>query len=159
MNDDLRNAALRAGLWQVIQQRAEELKNEAKAELAQALEPGDSIAGKHGDQTVCKVTAAKGRAKLVVTDETKLVGWAALNHPSEIVRSVNPAYLKSLEAKAREIGTGAVIDKQGDVIPGIELVEGEPYVSVRRTPEAAFVVAQLLSGGQLSLDGVKELEA
>jgi hypothetical protein len=52
-----------------------------------------------------------------------------------------------------------VIDNQGEIVPGVELQHGDPYVSVRREKDAPFVVAQLLSGGRIQLDGIKELEA
>jgi len=149
VNDDLRDAAFRAGVWQVIEQRAKELKDAAKAEL-QALEVGDTIAGRYNGQTVAKATMTKGREKIVVTDERALLAWVKKDHPTEVIESVNSAYIKSLE-----IYNGSAIDKQGVVVPGVEVCDGDPYVSVRRAPEAAFVVAQLLSGGLLSLDGVK----
>ncbi len=63
-----------------------------------------------------------------------------------------------LKARAKELGLGAVVSHDGDVVPGVEIVEGEPYVSVRREKDAPFIVAQLLSGGRLSLDGIKEIE-
>jgi hypothetical protein len=152
---DMRDAAARAVVFQVLEQRAKELKDAAKAELA-ALEPGDTLAAKWDGQLLGKATKTAGRTKLVVTDEMKLRYWVAVNHPSELIQSVNPAYLKALESTAREVG--AVIDKDGEVVPGVELVHGDPYVSVRKEKDAPFVVAQLLSGGRIQLDGIKELE-
>ena len=96
-----------------------------------------------------------GRTKLIITDEVKLLEWLRKNHPTEIVISPNPAYLKALESTARSVG--AVIDNQGEIVPGVELVSGEPYVSVRKEKDSPFVVAQLLSTGRIALDGLKEL--
>lgn len=155
MNDAMRDAAARAVAWQIIEQAAKDRKDAAKAELAQ-LEPGDTIAGKWDGQLLGKATKTAGRTKLVVTDEAKLLAWLQYVHPTEIVISPNPAYLKALESTARNVG--AVIDNQGEIVPGVELVHGEPYVSVRKERDAPFVVAQLLSSGRISLDGIKELE-
>lgn len=155
---ELHDAAFRAGLWQVVEQRAKELKDAAKAELS-ALEVGDTVAGRWDEQVIAKATKTKGRAKLVVTDERKLLEWVKATHPTEITEAVNTAFLKTLESRAKDIGLGAVISHDGEVVPGVEMVEGEPYVSVRREKDAPFVVAQLLSRGGLSFDGVKELEA
>jgi hypothetical protein len=152
---DMRDAAARAVVFQVLEQRAKELKDAAKSELA-ALEPGDTLAAKWDGQLLGKATMTSGRTKLVVTDEQKLVEWLQWHHPEEITISPNTAYLKALESTARDVG--AVIDKDGEVVPGVELVHGDPYVSVRKEKDAPFVVAQLLSGGRIQLDGIKELE-
>lgn len=156
MNDALRSAATRAAVWGVIADAAKERQAEAKAELAQ-LQPGDTIAGRIGGRLVGKATVARGRSKLTVTDGRQFLDWVALNHPTELVQSVNPAFVKSLEARGKALG--AVIDAQGEVVPGVEITEGAPYVSVRKEKDAPDVVAQLLSGGLVSLDGLKELPA
>lgn len=156
MNDDLRDAAARAVVFQVIEQAAKARKDDAKAELAQ-LEPGDTVAGKWDGQILGKATKTSGRTKLVVTDEAALLEWLQKNHPTEIVVSPNPAYLKALEATARDVG--AVIDKLGDVVPGVELTHGDPYISVRKEKDAQFLVSQLLSNGRIALEGIKALEA
>lgn len=154
----LRDAAFRAAVWGVIAAAAKDRQDEAKAELSQ-LEPGDAIAGKWDGQTIAKASMSKGRSKLVVTDELAFVNWVAGRHPTEIVSQVNPAFVKSLEARAKDIGLGAVVSSDGEVVPGVEIVEGTPYVSVRREKDAPFIVAQLLSSGRIQLDGIKELGA
>lgn len=151
----MRSAAARAVVFQVLEQAAKKHKDEAKAELAQ-LEAGDTIAGKWGDQLLGKATMTTGRTKLVVTDEKKLVEWLQWHHPEEIVLSANPAWLRQIEERAR--GLGQPVDSGGELVPGVELTQGEPYVSVRKAPDAPFVVAQLLSSGRVALEGLKELE-
>jgi hypothetical protein len=151
--DPLRDAAFRAGVWQVIEQRAKELKDEAKAELV-GLEVGDTVAGRWDGKVIAKATKSKGRTKLAIHDEAAFLEWVKATHPTEVVESVNPAYVKSLEARAKDLGLGAVIDSDGEVVPGVSIIEGEPFVSVRRDKDAPFVVAQLLSSGRLSLEGV-----
>lgn len=153
MNDDLRDAAARAVAWQIIEQAAKARKDEARAELA-ALEPGDTIAGKWDGQLLGKATMTHGKSKVVITDHQQLVEWLQYTHPTEILISANPAYVATLQ----HVG-GVVIDKDGAVVPGVEVVQGDPYVSVRKEKDAPFVVAQLLSGGRVALDGIKELEA
>lgn len=152
---EMRDAAARAVVFQVLEYAAKNHKDAAKAELA-ALEPGDTLSARWDGQLLGKATKTSGRSKLVVTDERKLLQWLEEKHPTEIIRSVNPAYLKSLEDRARRLGTA--IDIEGEVIPGVELQTGEPYVSVRREKDAPFIVAQLLSAGRVSLEGIKELE-
>lgn len=156
MNDRMREAAARAVVYQIVEQAAKARKDEAKAELAE-LEPGDGISARLNGVAIGKATMTAGRQKLTVTDELALVEWVRRNHPTEIVESVNPAYLKVLEASGKALG--AVIDDQGEVVPGVEITVGEAFVSVRKDKDAPFVVAELLSTGRLSLDGIKAIEA
>lgn len=149
MTDSLRDAALRAAVWQTIEARAKELKDEARAELA-AIPVGETVAAKWDGRLLAKASLAKGKTKLVVTDETKLLEWVKDNHPTELVTTVNKAYLSSLEARAKELG----IDAAGDVIPGVEIVTGEPTVTVRKEKDGLAIVADLLGAGRVSLDGL-----
>lgn len=152
---DLHDAAFRAGLWQTIEQRAKELKDRARAELS-ALPVGDAVTGRYGDRLIAKAAMTRGRTKLAVTDEHELLDWVRRNYPTEIIESVNPAFLTQIERAAKTVG--APIDAAGEVIPGLELQQGDPYVSVRRAPDALATVAFMLSEGLISLDGVKEIQ-
>jgi hypothetical protein len=143
-------------VFQIVEQAAKARKDEAKAELA-GLEPGDGVSARLNGVVIGKATMAAGRQKLTVTDERAFVEWVRRNHPTEIVESVNPAYMKVLEAAAKNLG--AVVDDQGEVVPGVEITCGEAFVSVRKDKDAPFVVAELLSTGRLSLDGIKAIEA
>ena len=149
---DMRDAAARAVVFQIIEQRAKELKDAAKAELGE-LEPGDTLAAKWDGQLLGTATKTSGRTKLVVTDEKKLVEWLQWHHPEEITLSPNAAWLRQIEERARSLGQP--VDGAGELVPGVELTQGEPYVSVRKDKEAPFVVAQLLSQGRIGLEGVK----
>lgn len=152
---EMHDAALRAGIWQVVEQRARELKDAAKAELL-ALEVGDTVAGKHNGQTVAKATMTSGRRTLTVVDEAAFLDWVRDYHPTEIVETVRPAYFEHIKACSRD--KPCAIDASGEVVPGVEWVQGSPSVSVRREKDAPFLVAQLLSQGRLSLDGIQALE-
>jgi hypothetical protein len=154
---ELHDAAFRAGVWQVIEQRAKELKDQAKAELS-ALEVGDTVAGKYQGQAVAKATKTRGRRRLRVINEVGFVEWVLRRWPDETIqtRTVRESFRKKLEDKA--IDLGGLIDDDGAVCPHVEVVEGEPYISVRKEKDAPFLVAQLLSSGRVSLDGVKEIE-
>lgn len=152
----LRDAATRAAVWQTIEARAKELKDEARSELS-GIEVGETVAAKWNGQLLAKASMPKGRAKLVVTDEAALLSWVQDHHPTEIVVTVNPAFLKAVETLAKE--RGAPVDSQGELIPGLELAISEPSVSVRKEPDALGIVAEMLRAGQLQFDGIKSLEA
>lgn len=149
---DVHDAALRAAIWAVIETRAKELKDSARAELS-TLPVGDSVAGRWGDKIVGKATMSKGREKIVVNDPAALLEWVRKAHPTEVVESVNLAFMNTFRAVS-----GMVVDQQGELVPGVEVVQGEPYVSVRKTPDALAVVGELLASGRLGLDGIKQIE-
>lgn len=149
---ELHDAALAAGVWAHIEKRAGELKNQAR-EALRALPFGDSVAGKTGDRVVCKASWTKGRQKVVVRDEAQFLNWVMQHHPSEVIEQVNPAYVRSLKAV-----DGTVIDANGEPVCGVEVVTGEPYVSIRNDDEAPFLIASMLRSGQVSLEGVREVE-
>lgn len=153
---ELRDAVLRAAVFATIAERANQLKDEARAALS-GIPLGDTLSARHGDRLLAKASLSKGKSKLVVTDAQRLLEWVKANHPSEVVESVNQAYLTSLTAKAKEVG--AVIDSQGDIVPGVELVEGLPTVSVRREKDAMEIVGEMLAGGLISLDSPKAIES
>jgi hypothetical protein len=157
VSEQLRDAAFRAFVWQTIAAKASELKDQARAELA-AIPAGEVIAARWGDRLLAKASMGKPRTKLVVTDETVFAKWVAERHPSEVVTQVNPAFIKAIEARAKELGLGAVIDTHGEVIPGVEIQTGEPVVSVRKEKDvdSLSVIAEIMAAGQLSLE-VREL--
>lgn len=158
--DEQRDAAFRAAVWSAIETRAKEQKDIARGELTD-IPIGDTISARWGDRILAKASMNNGRAKLVVTDPQKLLAWVKRNHPTEVVETVNPAYLKAVEAKAKELGVGAVIDSQGDVIPGVEIQTGDPIVSVRREKNTDDILAELFELGRVSMDGIdtKAIEA
>ena len=155
MNDLMREAAARAVVFQIIEQAAKARKDEAKTELSD-LEPGDGISARINGKAIGKATMAAGRQRLTITDVRALTEWVRDHHPTEIIESVNPAYMKVLEATAKNLGV--VIDNQGEVIPGVEITYGESYVSVRKDKDATGLVAELLTSGRVSLEGIKAIE-
>lgn len=150
---ELHDAALRAGVWSVVAARAKELADAAKTELA-ALEVGDTVAGKWDGKVIAKATMTKGRERIAVTDEHAFLAWVKRNHPTEVLESVNPAYVRTLKAVNR-----VVIDAVGEVPAGVSVEEGSPYVTVRKDKDAPFIVAQLLSSGALSLEDHRDWQA
>ncbi|MGE2733804.1 hypothetical protein [Mycolicibacterium vaccae] len=151
--DQLRDAAFRAAVWSTIEAKAKEQKDAARAELS-SIPVGETIAARWGDRILAKAGMSAGRSKLVVTDLQKLLAWVKANHPTEVVETVNSAWLKTVEAKAKELGIGAVIDSQGEVIPGVEILSGAPTVSVRREKNTDDIIGELFSAGRVSLEGI-----
>ena len=149
---ELHELVLQAGAFQYLAKRANELLTETKERL-KALPNGDTVAGRVGDQIVAKASWTKGRQSAVVDDERALLEWVKARHPDEIIESVNPAFVKTFGI------LGGHVHWQGEPVPGMAVKQGAPYLTVKGNDETPFLVAQLLRGGQVSLDGVKELGA
>ena len=141
----------------MIAARAKELADAAKSELS-ALEVGDTVAGKWDGRVIAKATMTKGRRKFVVTDRAAFTAYVKEHYPTEIVESVNPAFERGMGSVVKEVD-GLVVDFNGLPIPGVAMEESSPYVSVRKDKDAPFLVAQLLSSGQLSLEGPRDWQA
>lgn len=153
MSDVLRDAALRAAVWQTIEAKAKEQKDFARQELT-GIPVGETVAASWNGELLAKASMAKGKTRMVVTSEAALLAWVQEHHPTELVVTVNKAFLSSLEARAKELGLGAVIDSQGEVIPGLEVQTGNPVVSVRKEKGGESLVAEMLAAGRITLDGV-----
>lgn len=155
MNEvDLHAVALRAGVFQIVEREAKAAKDAARRELMAALPFGDAVAGRYGDDLVCKASWSKGSQRVVVTNERAFLAWVKEHHPTEVVESVNPAYLTSL----KQVGD-VVVDRDGVVADGVEVVTGSPTLSVRSEKSALELVARMVAEGLVSLDGLKELTA
>lgn len=148
--DPIHAAALAAGVWAVIKARAGEMEAQAK-DVLKTLPVGDTVSGRWEGQILAKATMVKGRTTMVVTDPIALLEWVKKNHPTETVESVNPAFMSLIEKRAKELGQP--VDWDGALIPGLEMRQGDPYVSVKKQPDATEMVAQLFKSGQLSLEG------
>ncbi len=151
---DMHSVALRAGVFHVVEREAKAAKESAKAELAGLLLAGDTVAGRVGDEILCKASWSKGSARVVVTDEKAFTAWVKEKHPTEIVETVNPAYIKAL----KQID-GALVDAAGEIAPGIEVQVGDPSLSVRAEKGALEIVDKLIAEGRFSLGGLTELSA
>lgn len=149
---DLHALALKAGVFQVVEREAKAVKDAARAELMEALPFGDAVAGRCGDELLCKAAWSKASQKIVVADERALVAWVKEHHPTEIVESVNTAYVKSL----KQVG-GVVIDADGLPVDGMEVQTGSPYLSVRSEKGALELVARMVADGLVTLDGLREI--
>lgn len=151
---DLHAIALRAGVFGVVEREAKAAKDAARNELMAALPFGDTVAGRVGDDIVCKAGWSKGSTKIVVTDDQAFLEWVKECHPTEVVESVNSAYLASLK-----VVDGVVIDADGLPVEGVSVQTSKPSLSVRSEKNALEIVARMVADGQVTLGAIKELAA
>lgn len=157
----LSDVAAEAVVWGLIESVAKDRKDTAREWLAQHMGP-EALAAKAiaNGNDIGKASWVEGKPKPVVTNPVLFTEFVCEHYPDELVRMVNPAFQKALLAKATLVD-GVLIDGNGVPIPGVQVRQPEPYVSVRKSDSAREVVEQLLNGGRLSLNGITqpELEA
>jgi hypothetical protein len=139
----------------VIQDDVKRAFAATRDELEPRLAADEGIAAELPDGTrIGTVKRSKPRRAPTVTDEAALLAWVAEHRPDEIVRSVNPAFVDACKAQIRRHGHAFDPDT-GEIIPGIEMLDGAPSYLPQPDPEMVPVVrarfAELLGHGLLQL--------
>lgn len=70
-----------------------------------------------------------------VTDERALFEWVRKNRPDELSQIINPAFVESIKKICEDEGV-AVYKPTGEVIPGVELVDGTKTLRISPTRDA-----------------------
>lgn len=94
------------------------------------------------------VSRSRGRATAKVTDPDAFTAWVAAAHPEAIVTTVDPDWTARLLLSCKVSGD-PVDPATGEVVPGVDLVEGAPSISARPTNAARDRMAALLAGTDL----------
>jgi len=135
--------------------RIRDLEMELNEHLLSMLDEGDSKAANLSDGVrLGKFTKTRGRLAPTVTDEATLLKWVQAHYPDEIEPAIRPAFRTKLLDTAKKYGE-AIDLSTGEVVPGIELRHGDPFISFRSEPGYQQVVAERwheLAGPRL-LDG------
>jgi phage host-nuclease inhibitor protein Gam len=116
----------------------------AKTDTLAAMEVGERLVVKVGDTPVGTVTVAHGRPSARITDPRALLAWVKANHPTEVVprEEVRAAFVTALLGRAKS---------SGEVIPGIDVSQGDPYLLAPVDDVAAAVIGAAWADGSLSL--------
>jgi hypothetical protein len=155
--EKLSDAAAEAVVWSLIADVAKERKDEARAWLNHRMgEDAAAVKAIANGETIGRANWVDGKAALAVVDAEKFAEYVASHYPGELVTTVNGAFQKALLARLTVVDGYALDD--GEPVPGVELRESAPYVSVRKSGEARSIVEQLLSGGRLGVDGIRRPE-
>lgn len=124
------------------------------------MAPNERIPGELPDgATIGAVRRTRPTRKVLITDETALLAWVQEHRPDQIMPAIRPAFLDALRLSCKE--HGMPVDKStGEVIPGMELVEGSPSYYVDVDPAAVPMLrakfAELIAGGLLELPSAEE---
>jgi hypothetical protein len=97
------------------------------------------------------VTLACGDPRAKVVDDRAFLAWVVDRYPGEVVQQVRDAFTKKLLDGATAAGE-PVDALTGEVVPGVELVAGDPYLMVRPAAGAKERMREtLLKSGLLQL--------
>lgn len=152
-----RTDAGRAVFAQFLRGEVAELIDRVRGVVTDNLSPGERVNATLPDGTVIgTVTIGKPAEAARVTDERALLDWVKSNRPDEIVESVRTSYVDQLKRDAKV--HGYPVDKStGEIIPGVELVEGSPsyrpVVDKGAVPVLRQRLAEIVSQGLLELPG------
>jgi hypothetical protein len=97
-----------------------------------------------------------GRKAAKVTDPVAALKWCIERYPEEIVQAINPAFLKRLTDHAKtvgKVGELGVDPGTGEMLPFIEVVQGDPFVTVTATEEGVQRMEALAYGFAAMLEG------
>jgi hypothetical protein len=139
----------------ILTEEIRALTAQTREQLEPTLDTEEAVAAELSDGTrLGKVARSKAAESARVTDAHALLQWVKANHPAEIVESVNPAYEAKLKTLAKKHGH-AFDETTGEVIPGIEVIEGSASYRVTPTDGARELVmtrlSELVRGGLLAL--------
>lgn len=97
------------------------------------------------------VVVAAGKPKARVVDERAFLAWVVDRYPAEVVQVVRESFARAVLAAATAAGD-PIDARTGEVIPGVEMSAGEPYLTVRPATHAKERMrGLLLSSGLLQL--------
>lgn len=123
--------AVKLAVLRALKSRIRDIEVELSEHFLSTMDIGDAKAASLPDGTrLGKVTKASGKQTPQVVDEHAFLTWVQQNHPSEIQESVRPAFRDKILGTVKVHGQ-AVDDSTGEIVPGIELRLGDPYISFR----------------------------
>ncbi|MCA1185791.1 MULTISPECIES: hypothetical protein [unclassified Saccharopolyspora] len=149
-----KNTALQIAVLRLLLDKVKQASDAAKANGLGRMDPGDRITATYNGQKIAAVSAAEGKTSARVTNPDALAAWVAEHYPTEVEHKpvIRPAFERVLLDLAKKAGEPVAPDGELDV-PGIAVSNGDPYITVRPTPEAEQIVTAMLAAGVLDVDG------
>lgn len=140
-----REAVGRALVAKCIADHIKHYIDETKDEVVVDMKPGDRVTYAHNDIAYGSITMTNGRRGAHLVDPDAFLAWVERAYPDRIIRQVDPAFLGRILNVATRLGV-AVDTETGEVIPGIEITQGEPFPSLRPTTELKELVQERMLG-------------
>jgi hypothetical protein len=126
----------------IVKMAAQEVFEDTGSTQAPAVLPGGT--------KVATISLAGGDSQTAsVTNEGTFLAWMIANHPEETEVVVRDNAKKKILDAAKKAGH-AIDPETGEIIPGIEVRDSRPYVSIRFRPGGADAVADAWLAGELA---------
>lgn len=90
-----------------------------------------------------------GSKRARVTNPEHALIWCAKRYPDEIIRTINPAFLKKITTYSQAVagvGEHGVDPATGEELTFIVVEQGEPHIAVTKTPEGTSRMEALAHG-------------
>ena len=126
-----RDLLVRAAVASFVRGKAAQELRDVKAELDSIMDAGE----------VATVSKTRASTKPVVVDEAALLEWCKRNRP-DVVREMVAPWFTAAGSLSR------VIEETGEVPDGVDVVEGEPSISVRVSTNQGEALAEALLAGR-----------
>lgn len=123
---------------------------EFRHQLNEVLREGATEPAYVGDTRIGKVIKKSGALRASVVDPAALLDYVKAERPDEVVQieSVRELHTKHLIERAKE----------GEIIPGIQLSEGAPTLSLSQLDKTAFpLILAAIRAGDLSIEVLPQL--
>lgn len=137
---ELSDAATRVAIVAALKAKVLEAHELARAEAGDRMDPGDRKAAQLGDGRLGHVIMTTGSTRAKVVNDDAFTAWVAKNYPDELVQSVRSSYVNKVLSDAKRYGQ-AVDTSTGELIPGVDVTVGNPYVSVKLAEDAGEIIA------------------
>ena len=144
-----RRALLLRLLSDVIKEETDEAR--AAAEQLMAALDSERVSVRDDAGTVLgRITRSEGRKTAVVVDERAFVEWMQRKHPTEVETRVREATRRRLLSEMARLDAPVdTLAGDGEVVPGVEIRYGSPYITIYPNDEARLRIADLLAGSGL----------
>ena len=146
--DALRRAAIAAHLAKVASQE----KKKALKELEEVMAPGDTSKPSIDGRQVGTVSVSSPQPRYQVVDEKALLAWLEWNKPDAVHKVPAPWFIS---ANALD----GFIKQTGEIPDGVEIVQGDPRISVRVSGAREENIRDLISTGDISILMIEDGDA
>lgn len=136
----LRRAVIAAHVAKVASQE----KKKAIKELEEYMVPGDTSKPRIDGMQVGTVSFSSPQPRYQVVDEKALVAWLEWNKPDAVHKVPAPWFVAAA-------ALDGFIKQTGEVPDGVEVVQGDPHISVRTSNAQEEAIRDLISTGDISL--------
>lgn len=135
----------------VVNERAKPIADELLGHMADAEIRQVGVKDADGQDLGVVFVGGNRSRKAVVVDEAAFLDWVQRNRPHDVVTTVRESARKQLLDAATKAGDPVDVDT-GELIPGVQMHTGDPYLATKPTAFARELMESTLAeSGLLAL--------